>query len=379
MPNILRSSPGRGVALILVLLLACAPDPQQSTEAQPATDNRQWDDVARYLAGMPVSEHSALQALERLPEAARQREYFRKHYEPIEASRLNPMRSWAAAELADARSSDRTVFYPFGGPDFLHIYAFFPEAPLYIHFGLEPPGLPPDLANMPAANRARLMQLTRESLSSVLRFSFFRTNDMHVELLQSQIGVAPVLLAFAARNGLVIVNARNIHLDRDGQLQNGATAASSPGAIAGVEIELRNPNGKLSRLQYFSMNIANDGDNQAFFNYMHQQGRLNAYAKAASYLMHNDSFSKIRSLVLEQSEVFMQDDSGMPVRFFGREQWDVQLYGAYDRPIPLFANRIQNDLKQMYANRSAVKSLPFGIGYVFQQGRSNLMIARKRQ
>lgn len=379
MPWIPPRRAARWLAMFIFLLLSCTPASDSSAQSETPETDRRWDDIARYLAGLPVSPGSPLEQLQKSAEAQRQAQYFRSAYEPIEASRLNPMRSWAATELADARSADRTVFYPFGGPDFLHVYAFFPGAPLYVHFGLEPPGLPPDLLNMAPAARSRVMHLTRESLSSVLRFSFFRTNDMKVELLQSQIGAAPVLLAFAARSGLFIEDAGNIYIDAGGELREGQAAAGSQGTIPGVEIKLRSAEGRRSRLQYFSLNIADDAPNQAFFQYMNAQAPFTSYAKAASYLMHNDSFSRIRQLTLDQSVVYMQDDSGIPLRFFPDTAWDVQLYGAYDRPIPLFAVRLQNDLRKAYQQRERIKNLPFGIGYVFQQGRSNLMIARKKR
>lgn len=342
----------------------------------PGEPNPYWNDVARHLAGLDVRAESPLKALESKDQFKRQRDYFHQQWDRIEGPRLNPMRAWAAAELADARAANRPVFYPFGGPDYLHVAQFFPEAPLYVQFGLEPAGAPPDLANMNERDRANLMQLTRVSLSSVLRFSFFRTNDMRVELLQSRIGAVPVLMAFAVRCGKVIVNARSAFIDREGRLQYGAAPA---GTISGVRIDLEDAETKRPQtLLYFSLDISNSGDNAPFFTFMRTRGPFNSYAKAASYLMHRDAFTRIRDFTLEHSALFMQDDSGMPVRAFRREAWDLTFYGAYDRPIALFRNLYQADLREIYRRGTGVKPLPFGIGYVYQRGKSNLMIARKK-
>jgi hypothetical protein len=104
------------------------------------------------------------------------------------------------------------------------------------------------------------------------------------------------------------------------------------------------------------------------------------YLKSASYLMHrHESFSIIRDLILEESEFLLQDDSGIPVKYFDQNKWDLTFYGNYSFPISLFAERHQEDLKEIYLKKEQkVKPLPFGIGYQYVKGTSNLMLARKK-
>lgn len=48
-------------------------------------------------------------------------------------------------------------------------------------------------------------------------------------------------------------------------------------------------------------------------------GVVNTYLKGASYLLHRNSFSLIRNIILDQSEQVIQDDSGVPFKWFLKE------------------------------------------------------------
>jgi hypothetical protein len=101
------------------------------------------------------------------------------------------------------------------------------------------------------------------------------------------------------------------------------------------------------------------------------------YIKSASYLMHTAHFSQVRDFILAKTELIVQDDSGIPVRFFAATHWDRTFFGAYDGPIQLFANRYQKDLREAYD--TSAKPLEFGIGYDHQAKASNIQrFVRKR-
>ena len=96
--------------------------------------------------------------------------------------------------------------------------------------------------------------------------------------------------------------------------------------------------------------------------------------------MHRPTFSIIRDLILDESEHLLQDDSGIPVQYFQDGRWDLTFYGTYSFPISLFAERHQEDLKEIYDKKEEkIKHLPFGIGYQYHKGTSNLMRASKKQ
>jgi hypothetical protein len=99
------------------------------------------------------------------------------------------------------------------------------------------------------------------------------------------------------------------------------------------------------------------------------------YLKAASYLMYNSYFSTIRNLILSQSTSLLQDDSGIPVKYFEQQKWNFKFYGNYTKPIDLFNKQYQPELRKIYTSDRKIKPLDFGIGYNFKVNQSNLMLA----
>ena len=96
--------------------------------------------------------------------------------------------------------------------------------------------------------------------------------------------------------------------------------------------------------------------------------------KSASYLMHEADFSYVRNAVLSKSKAILQDDSGISYKFFDKTKWDIQLYGVYNGPIPLFAKRYEKDLKEAFT-KGNVKPITFQYGY---GSHCALLIARKK-
>jgi len=122
-------------------------------------------------------------------------------------------------------------------------------------------------------------------------------------------------------------------------------------------------------------------DNAGYAKYIQGQEPTCTLLKATSYMLHSKAFSIIREMILERSALIMQDDSGIPWKFFEPAKFDVQLYGDYTQPYGKdFAFRKQPDLRAAYeAQRASVKPMNFRMGYGAGRVDSNLQVARKRQ
>ena len=296
------------------------------------------------------------------------------------ASHTDRMTRWATRELDSIQPASPTVFYPFSGPDFLNATTLFPTSSTYVLFGLEPVGSVPGTAVL---KNPRIYTSVNKSLWSVLNFSFFRTNDMAIDLKSVQLdGATPLLMLFAVRTGHQIIALRRVQLSPTGELQPADTAAAAAKTIPGVELKLRSADGYPKTLYYFSADIS-DGHlatHPAPLAYIRALGPLTTYVKSASYLMHKSYFSKIRTLVLDRSNYLLQDDSGVAMKYFPARAWHFTYYGTYRRPINLFAKHYQPALTAAYADTLArPASLPFGTGYNWRQPDSNLLLARRRQ
>jgi hypothetical protein len=350
-----------------------------STALDPDTANVQ--NVAAYLAGLPPKAETPLAALAAQPtwqDFAKDQD---KSWAKYRATHTDRMNKWAAIELDSVRQATTTLFYPFSGPDFLNAYTLFPTASTYVMVGLEPVGSVPSRENL--ANPA-ILPAVKKSLWSVLNFSFFRTNDMAIDLKSVNLdGAVPLLMLFAARTGNHVQAVRPVQLDAQGQLHEVADTTRAPGskAIQGAELKLQAPDGSEKTIYYFSADLSDYklATKDAPLKYVRSLGPLTTYVKSATYLMHKSYFSKIRNLVLERSNYLLQDDSGIAMKYFPKNSWQFTYYGTYKRPINLFAKQYQPELTTAYHDSlRRARPLPFGTGYNWRQTDSNLLLAKRK-
>ena len=86
----------------------------------------------------------------------------------------------------------------------------------------------------------------------------------------------------------------------------------------------------------------------------------------------------VRDFLLGHTATIVQDDTGVPVRFFKSGDWELRPFGRYLGPIGLFSGRYQRQLADVFrANRA--KPIAFGVGYRWRPNNSNLLLATRRQ
>ena len=164
-----------GLFLTVVSLSGCVTSGGGGGSAGGSSIN----DTARYLAGMPGSNRSDL-AVPRNSAA------WRAHQSRMDA--LWSQHSGRRSALRGFRgqigglSSPGVLFYPFGGPDYLHANALFPGARSYVLVGLEGVDSMPDLKTMSASDLSRGLGGIANSLRTVTGASYFITKEMRVDL-----------------------------------------------------------------------------------------------------------------------------------------------------------------------------------------------------
>ena len=82
------------------------------------------------------------------------------------------------ANASEYYNSSNTMYYMFGGPDFLYAHTFFPNANTYILAGLEPVGQVPDLSRISPDVLGGELSALRGSMSTILKTHYFITKDM---------------------------------------------------------------------------------------------------------------------------------------------------------------------------------------------------------
>ncbi len=353
---------------------------------ESAADN--LTDTARFLAGKGVASDSKLVAQSRTEAYAKYAEHIGSGWKQFQQPNLERMRTWWTGR---APAGYATVFYPFSGPDIGNALTFFPNADVYLMFGLEAPGAIPSLQTMDGEAISAGLNELEASLSSILQVNYFFTKAMEKKLGKGSFNsISGLLLFFLAMSDCEVTGARRIAIDRGGVLVQGTAADDSTSGrprarIPGVEITFRRNGSKVQTVRYFMVNVA-DADlaksSPDFLPYLKSQGRFVTMIKAASYLMHKEGieqpahFDQIRSLILMQSDFVVQDDSGVPLRLFARDTWKLRFHGKYDAPTAEFGKHLQKDLKiEMQRNSTGI--LPFSYGYAYKQRESNLMTAER--
>ncbi len=340
---------------------------------QPALPSA--DDTAKFLAGMPLPPNSPLGSLTQNPAWQRHCAFFDNAFAKLKAQRLDKVHTWQSDYLPESKSSVPVAFYMFSGPDFLYVDQFFPGAAAYVLCGKEAMGPVPDplrISNLPGA-----LQNLENAMSSYLTASYFITKDMKVDLEQQNLnGTLPILYVFLARLGKTIQDVASVSLDHGGGIHEGHPGA---GGTPGVRINYRDNGFDGSRtLYYFTTDISDGGisASPAFINFCNKFGTGNSFLKSSSYLMFEEGFSRVRNFILDHSRLIVQDDSGIPVRYFNRDKWKLRLFGTYVGPIELFKQYYQPDLSNLFKQNSAQ---PFGVGFGYQWNytKSNLIVAER--
>jgi hypothetical protein len=331
-------------------------------------------DIANFITGLPVSNGSQLEELTKTPEwvdYAAEAKVAWSRFDSIAAKYM----AFSKSEITAPYDTIKNLFYPFSGPDFLFANIMFPNVDKMTLIGLEGPGSLPQINSETKDSLKKILEMYKVSIEDVTQLSFFRTIDMKNELGNKAIdGTAPIILLFLAKSGNEIVDFNLMNLNKKGEL---VKEADKKNAIA-VEIKYRKKgDDKVKSIVYLSTNLADPtlSKNIPFVNFLKNvDNNCVTFVKSATYLMHKSYFSIIRNTCLEKSALILQDESGIAYKYFNKEQWDIQLYGTYSKPIKLFADFFQPDYLQAFKT-SKPKKLGFRIGY---SPKSDLLMAKRK-
>ncbi|MFV0338932.1 MAG: hypothetical protein ACK5LK_11910 [Chthoniobacterales bacterium] len=340
------------------------------------------EERALFLAGIPLPAGSRLASLQESAAYQEHRKAYDETWKTFYERHFNPKRAWALhsipSKLQATGLNPQVLFYLFGGPDIVNATAFFPELTNYILVGMEPVGEVPAIEAMSPTDIAQSLDTLRKATDTTLKFSFFITKDMKVDLTQTKMpGVLPILYTFLVRSGYRILAVAPVSLNLEGNL-----VASTGTGLPGVAIRFSGGVGESAKtLYYLRADLSNDGvkgHSAPLMKWMKQFGSGIGFLKAASYLLHESYFSDARDFLLSNCDAILQDDSGIPFKDFARDKWRFYLYGDYVKPIELFEKKFQPDLFNAYQQKHLINPITFGTGYNWQPGESNLLLAIRR-
>lgn len=360
---------------------AKAPEAPQTVGASaalaPAADHKLTDTV-RVLAGLRPAPTSPLAGVAARPEWQAWQKEFDNQWTQATRDRFVHMMAWRDQELTPVTGTCTTLMYPFSGPDILNAWLLFPNCKRYILFGLEQPGSLPALDHLSADRLTALLEETRHALNDLLARNYFITRHMLVDTAAQELhGTLPLMAVFLVRMNAELVSVRDVEVGEDGQLRGRTSAVKERRAAPALELVFARPGHEPQTVIYFRAR-AEDGvvkERPGILLFLEQEAPFATFLKSASYLLHGNQFTLVRSLLLRKSRLVLEDDSGIPLRFLKTPNWNVTLYGKYEKPVKDFNYGYQVDMAKAYADERAVKPLTFSFGYHWEAGSAAVILA----
>jgi hypothetical protein len=344
--------------------------------------NRRATATAQILAG--ISPNPPDPALKRLVDT----DAFKEHQQWMTSSwnqvshRIQTMDAWRSQEIKVPGAQKKTLLYPFSGPDFVNAYTFFPDHARYVFFSLERPGTLPDLESVTLVQFGKMLQDVRSAFHDIFERNYFITSYMAKQLTTPWIrGTVPVMATMMALMNRRIIRIEPLDLFPDlTRAYDVPDAKRPPVLMRAVRVEFANPNGAGAQQLYY---VSLDATDKAldyypeFLSWVSQYKPAALLLKSASYLLHDNQFSKTRTMLLDSADVVVQDDTGIPYRYISQEPWQVKLYGRYHKPIRPMKYGYQKDLEAAYISRPEQAPLPFPFGYHWRGQQSGLIVAHR--
>ena len=378
------------VFAVAAALCGCSHSPAQSVEktanaAPPdvVPHSRDANDVGRFIAGLPGTDGSPFAKLEATPAWVEHRRLLDEVWHKAEGPLIGGLQEFQKQELNDSVLQTSPVFYPFGGPDALTLTLCFPKSPTYVMVALEPAGTLPTPSQFERKkDTSKYLAEIRDTVDSELTRSFFVTRQMDRQFRgQVTDGLLLPILHLLVRLNNTVLGFRYVRLDEHGQVIDRAADYKAPTRFGnkGFEIEFRADSDQSThKLYYFSVNLSDERlrENTPFLDYVAGRKGTTTLLKATSYMTHRPEFSLIRDQILANSAAILQDDSGIPYRYFQTAAWKTQLYGDYQRPYGSFRWLEQPDLRKAYEG-SGTKPLALRVSYGYSKTASNLLLSRQ--
>lgn len=313
-------------------------------------------------------------------------EEMKKGMKKLNRKRLLPLKQWYSSVLEEHGRNDSLVaFYPFSGGDFLHLHNVYPNSSYYLMLAIEPVGSVPRFTKATKDSLPGYLKSLRYTLRDVWNHSYFITKHMQEDLKEDPNidGMFMSILWGLGATGHDIADVKRAKLDSTGTLVISAIDSIHKEMFdEGVEVTFFHPsNCNLKSVVYLRCNIADKGINKSakLDTFLTNLPPVNTFIKAASYLPHYSSFSKIRAAILNSSVNLLQDDTGVPFAELEADSMRVFLYGKYVLPLKVFGPGVfQQDMKRKYADTNYFKGdLPFSMGYHAHTKSQSQIVAMK--
>ncbi len=348
-------------------------NPERPTELNDTIKiNEEANALAQVMAGVEIENN-------KITENATTKQHakvFAENWEKLENTRLKKLRTWRDNELSNINQNTQNLFYPFSGPDFLNAYILFPNCDNYLLFGLEKSGELPKIEEMKGVFLQNYLANVRSALSEIFSRNYFITRNMMQNVSANLKGVLPILAVFLAKTDNDIIKIQKVFIERGDKLTYTSLKFQSKyNLVNGLYIEFKNKKkNKIQKMYYFGTDFQDKSmvGKPELVQFIKTFENVTTLTKSASYLLHGSDFSTIRNLVLSQSDAVVQDDTGVPFRYFKPAEWESQFYGKYAKPVKDFNYGYQQDVATKFNTDKSIKAIDFTFGYHWWTDKSSV-------
>ncbi len=328
--------------------------------------------LGNLFSGNPdMRDNASLRELMQQPVYRLYQEQIRHKWSSFERNIAKPMRAWSRQNLTSLQVE--TVVYPFSGPDLPNALMMFPDAKTYIFLALEPSGLLPDIRAINHEALILSLLYLDQSLESFSEENFFYTTEMHDTITKNPYlnGIVIPLVTFLRLMGYEVLTYRPFVILLNGRKKyltahDIATSKEFSQGHFSMELTFRAPRGIEKTLIFLSGDVSSQRflkKNPGIFSFLNQYDQFITFIKAGSYLLQIRHYRYFKNFLMRKSMAFVMDDTGPAIDDFLATGWTIQVFGEYKGTIPLFANRFQAKLKEIFEKQKPQPlGFPFGYG-----------------
>lgn len=369
---------------ILFVLLSCTSTTEKKSPIQKFSPY--WDHLAEFIAGIELNPENQFLQLSFTKSYQAYKKNINKYWEKIERDSLTQMREWKKIYLTNFSPNNPTL-YPLAGGDFINMYSLNSSSPKFIMIGLQKPGFIRNPLNFSEAEIKKALANVENVVYELAYYNYSTSRRLQQEVSNPYFtGIAPTLLFFIKRFGYTVLNLERIYLDEEGKVN----VDESPFEVfdkkkySGIKILFTNSEQtEIKELYFFKiwLNANSISPNTPEGKFFLSQGRLNLMFKSAEYIFHTKEYEDFILNLLPLADRVVQDESGIPFRYFDSKDWSYKLFGKYIGKIQLKNTPkvpFQNDLHKAFQKESYSLPFPFGYGVLKGKDKSNLLLFERK-
>ncbi|MBI4818933.1 MAG: hypothetical protein HY791_21865 [Deltaproteobacteria bacterium] len=293
-----------------------------------------------------------------------------------------------------------TVVYPFGGADLLSALTTYPDAEEITTMSLEHAGDPRRAPRIAPSKLAESLEQVRKKSAGLLLFNDSTSENLK-DLQRGELpGQLSLFIVALAVHGFQPVSLRYFRVEPGGSLHyltaseiaelepkkagklksNWVSPDFSP-AFSNSELTFvaAGVPGATPRVhRHIAQNLGDEvlGPSPVL-EHLKKKGRIAAMTKAASYLLWWDSFSFIRTYLLDHMDVMISDSTGVPPRYFRPRGFVGETYGHFNGPFLNSNADDTKDFRDLWGSQPE-RFLPFRYGYLDSAKRFHMLVVKKK-